>query len=324
VQVRFADDTMGGAGDKEALDVVGRDVVAAINDSRGLARLCESLGAAGRNSKMQSFVGAGGLDEVQDVFDDGVIEAGVQNTVLEGDDLLAGHDGFEIVQALASGLGGDDSMLLAALGIAECDAEQEAVELIFGEVIGSLKFEWVLRGDEHEGPLEDERLVIDADLFLAHGFKQRGLSARGGTIDFVGQDDVGEDGSGFEIESLPLGVEDRDAQDVAGEKVGGELDSAEFAVDTFGQRAGEDGFSDTGDVFDEDVAACQKAGEQKIDGSNLSQENGLDIFTKRFDCLLGHCSTREKTIRPSRAAVRKPTTSQCRFYQRDGGCTCAE
>jgi hypothetical protein len=296
VKVRFADDTMGGTGDKQALDVVGCDVVAAINHGGGLTRLRESLSAARGNSKVQRFVGAGGFDEVQDVFDDGVVQAGVQNAVLEGDDLLAGHDGLEIVQALSAGLGGDDSMLFAALGVAERHTEKEAVELVFGEVIGSLKFEGVLSGDEHERPLEDEGLVIDADLLFAHGFEQRGLCARGGAIDFVGQDDVGEDGSGFEIEILPLGIENRDAKDVAGEKIGCKLDSAEFAIDAFGERSGEDGFSDAGDVFDENMSASQKAGEQKIDGANVSQKNGLDIFTERFDCLLGHCSTREKTF----------------------------
>ena len=64
------------------------------------------------------------------------------------------------------------------------------------------------------------------DLALAHRFQQRGLRARRGAVDLVGQQDVGEDGPGHELEAARLLVEDADAGDVAGQQVGRALDAA--------------------------------------------------------------------------------------------------
>jgi len=50
------------------------------------------------------------------------------------------------------------------------------------------------------GSGEFVRLAVDGDLALAHGFEERGLGLRRRAVDFVGQDDVGEDGAGLEFE----------------------------------------------------------------------------------------------------------------------------
>lgn len=73
------------------------------------------------------------------------------------------------------------------------------------------------------------------DLALFHGFKERGLNFGGGAVNFVGEDEVVENGTGLEFE-LALafgGVVDLGAGDVAGEKVGSELDSGEARVEEF-------------------------------------------------------------------------------------------
>ena len=101
--------------------------------------------------------------------------------------------------------------------------------------------------------------------------------AAGGAVDFVGEDDVGEDGSGLEVEGLFFLVVDGDAEDVGGEHVGGELDAVEVAVDGASEGAGEDGFTDAGDIFDEDVPAGDEADEDVGDGLFLAEEDGFHI-----------------------------------------------
>ncbi len=116
-------------------------------------------------------------------------------------------------------------------------------------------------------------VAIDGDGVIVHGFEQGGLGARGGAVDFVGEDDVGEDRPGFEVEGLGFLVVDGDAEDVGGEHVGRELNAVEFAIDGAGEGAGEDGFTHAGDIFDEDVAASDQTDEELGDGFATAEED---------------------------------------------------
>ena len=77
----------------------------------------------------------------------------------------------------------------------------------------------VLGGDHHEGVGEWHGAAVDGDLAFAHGFEKGGLGLGSGAVDFVGQEEVGEDGAGAEFEVLKLGPVDGNAGDVAGEEV---------------------------------------------------------------------------------------------------------
>ena len=112
---------------------------------------------------------------------------------------------------------GEHAPLVVAAGIAHRDAEQEPVELAFGQRIGAFELERVLRGDDQERPRQRQRLAIDRDLPFAHRFQQGRLRPRRGAVDLVGQHDVGEDRPAVKDELALLAVEDAAAQDVAGQ-----------------------------------------------------------------------------------------------------------
>ena len=67
--------------------------------------------------------------------------------------------------------------------------------------------------------------AVDRDAALLHHLEQRGLGLGARAVDLVGEHDVGEDRAGVELERALLLVVHRDAGDVAGEQVGGELDA---------------------------------------------------------------------------------------------------
>ena len=92
-----------------------------------------------------------------------------------------------------------------ALRIAQRNAEQEAVELAFGQRIRALELDRVLRGDDHERPRQRMRLAVDRHLPLAHRLQQGALRARRGAVDLVGQHDVGEDRARAEDELAASG-----------------------------------------------------------------------------------------------------------------------
>ena len=92
--------------------------------------------------------------------------------------------------------------------IAEAEPHHEAVELGLGQRVGALVLDGVLGGDHHERRLDGMRDVVDGRLALFHALEQAGLGLGRGPVDLVGQDDVGEDGTGPELELPALLVED--------------------------------------------------------------------------------------------------------------------
>ena len=77
--------------------------------------------------------------------------------------------------------------------VAEARAEEEAIELRFGEREGSLVLDRVLRGDQQKrlGQLAGD--TVDRDLALAHRLEQGRLGLRRGAVDLVDEDDVREE-----------------------------------------------------------------------------------------------------------------------------------
>ena len=70
----------------------------------------------------------------------------------------------------------------------------------FGQREGPFQLDRVLGRQDQEGARQRHRLALDRHRALGHRFEQRALRARGGAVDLVGQDDVGEDRAGAKLE----------------------------------------------------------------------------------------------------------------------------
>ena len=66
---------------------------------------------------------------------------------------------------------------------------------------------------------------------------------------------------------------DRRARDVRREQVGGHLNSSAVEVERRGERADQQGLSDAGRSFQEDVAATKQGGERKINRLVLAEDH---------------------------------------------------
>jgi len=143
-------------------------------------------------------------------------------------------------------------------GVTHLDAHEEAVELRFRQRVSAVVLHGILCCDHEKRLRQRERAAVDGNLSFVHGFEESGLGARGGAINFVSQHDVGEDGPLPEFEFARFGIVDADAEHIAGQQVGSELDALESAMERFCERLGQGGFSGAGNVFDQEVAACQQ------------------------------------------------------------------
>ena len=128
----------------------------------------------------------------------------------------------------------------------------------------------VLRRDHHERLLQRVGSAVDGHLQLIHGFEQRRLRLGRRAIDLVGQQEMREHRPALELELLGVRVVDGDADHVAGQHVGGELDAVEAGIDAARQGLGQRGLADAGNVLDQQVAAGEEAGERKAHHFRLS------------------------------------------------------
>ena len=141
----------------------------------------------------------------------------------------------------------------------------------------------ILRRDHHERLRQRPGAPVDGDLQLVHGFEQRRLRFGSRAIDFVGQQEIGEDGPLLEFELLGVGVVDGDADHVAGQHVGGELEAMEIRAHAARQRLRQRGLADAGNVFDQQVAARQQAGERQAQDVRLCRESPRPVPTSISD-----------------------------------------
>ena len=129
--------------------------------------------------------------------------------------------------AVAGGAPGDLLQFLRAR-VVDHQLEEEAVELRFGQRVGALQVDRVLRRQHEERLGQRVRLAAHRDGVLLHRFQHGRLGARRGAVDLVGQDQVGEDRPGLEGEAPALVAlgDHVGADDVGGHQVGRELDAA--------------------------------------------------------------------------------------------------
>ena len=80
------------------------------------------------------------------------------------------------------------------------------------------------------------RLGADRDLAFLHGFEQGTLDLGWSAVDFVGEDEVGEDRAFARGEAAGLRIVNLRADDVGGQHVRSELQAREFRVEAIGQR----------------------------------------------------------------------------------------
>ena len=107
--------------------------------------------------------------------------------------------------------------------------------------------------------------TVDGDLAAIHHLEQRRLRLGRGAVDFVGQNDVGENRAGLEHELLHVFVVDGDARHVTGQQVAGELHARERAIHRARQRIGQRCLAKARQVLDQQMPARGEADERPFD-----------------------------------------------------------
>ena len=136
----------------------------------------------------------------------------------------------------------------------------------------------VLGRQHQEGLLHLVGDAVDGHLPFLHRLQQCGLRLGRGPVDLVGQDDLGEDGTGAKLELLVLLIEDAHAGHVGRQHVGRELDAPKRAADAERQRARQHGLAHARHILDQQVPLTEHRQERHAHLGVLADDHAAHVF----------------------------------------------
>ena len=175
------------------------------------------------------------MDDIEDVVTHFLVHVNLTHRTLTGNDIVSRYHGPKTVDGVLVLQPFQHLALFLAAGIAEAQPDQKPVELRFRQWEGPFVIDRVLRGHHQKRGIQQIRLAVHRHTPLGHGFQQGGLSTRCRPVDFVGQDDLGEQRPRPKLELGGLRIEDGGSRNIVGQKVGCALHSFEDAADAVGQ-----------------------------------------------------------------------------------------
>ena len=221
------------------------------------------------------LVGPGGANQIENEFGDVIRDGDFTGKRLGGLQLLSSDDGLNFLLHTTGGAG-DDFALFIAVRVINFDEEKEAVFLRFRQRIGAFLFDGILSGENKKGLWQLIGCLADGHAFFLHGFEQGGLSLWRCAVDFVSQDDLGENGTlledQFPTSCLGILLNDLRASDVRRHQIRRELNAAEAEVHGISQRFDEQCLGQSGNSLQQAVATCGDGDEDLLDHGILPDD----------------------------------------------------
>ena len=218
---------------------------------------------------------AGRRGEGDGVVDDRPVDVHVRRHRLESCQAVGCQDRGDDRRRMQRAL--DDECFLFAARISDDDLHHEPVDLGLRERIGSLRLDRVLGGHHEERPGNWMTLGADRDLALLHHLEQCRLDLGRGPVDLVREQEVAEHRSELGIERAAVGAVDTRPDEIARDKIRGELDPPERGVEDVGKGLDRQGLRETRDAFEEEVAAREQGDEHPLEHRVLADDDPPDL-----------------------------------------------
>src|SRR5713226_3152526 len=132
--------------EREILHIVWRDEIPAVEQGSGLARAKERERATRASAEVDSLMIASRGRELDDVLLDERVDVDLLDRLLQLEDLIRVGDLTDRIDGVGDLLLVEHQHFVRWAGVAEMDADQEAVELRLREREGPLILDWVLGG----------------------------------------------------------------------------------------------------------------------------------------------------------------------------------
>ena len=117
------------------------------------------------------------------------------------------------------------------------------------------------------------RPVSDGHLALLHGLEECRLHLGSRSVDLIGQDEVGKDGSLAHGELARVGVVDLGTHQIRRQQVGSELQAVELRVNGLRHAGDSQGLGQTRDTLKQNVPTRQETEGQALDEALLANDH---------------------------------------------------
>ena len=224
-----------------------------------------------------------------------------------------------VLPALAAA--GEHRPLLVAVGIADRDPQQEAVELRLGQRVRALVLDRVLRREHEERPLErgaSRPSIVTCRSCIASS--SAACVFGGARLISSARRRFAKIGPGRELEVGRALVVDRRAGDVGRHQVGRELDAREAHRRDLRERARDQRLGEAGEVLDQHVAVGEQAEQHELERVALADDRLLDLVEdpvgERAHLVQRRARTSQsaparRPARPARAPTRCGSSRSC-------------
>ena len=262
--------------------IVGHHVVPPVEEGARPAQRRQGDARPGAGPLGQLWVVPGGLHQTEDIVQYVLVDkhpAGLGAQLGQ----LGGVGGLpHLLHGVALQLAPEQVQLVPGLGIAQAQAQGEAVQLGVGQQLGAGGPRRVLGGDDQKGGGHRAGHAVHRHPALLHGLQQGGLGAAGGPVELIGQKQVAQQRAWLVLH-LPGGlVVEGKAGEVGGHHIGGELDAVIFQPQGLRKGDGHGGLAHTGDVLQQDMAPGQD-GYEDLDHDLILAHHGLLHFIDHLD-----------------------------------------
>jgi len=215
----------------DRLDVVRVHGRLAFQQGEGSSGGLKSERSTNGNGVVLPRQGSGSLAQGQEValkiFGDGKLS----NFFLKSDQVLQWEDTWgALLREGPASVKFEDIQLAGFRWEGHRNGKEKPVKLWFGQGEGSGRRGVILGGYHQERVGELLGFSINGNLPLVHRFEEGGLGPGRGAVDLVGEEQVGKDGTGNEIEFTTLLAIDIVSDNIGGKQVRGKLEPLEDAA----------------------------------------------------------------------------------------------
>jgi hypothetical protein len=217
---------------RQTFDIIGDHITPTSKQGIRLRGPVKTKGGSRAGTHTQIGMVACGLDNGQQVIRQGRIKPNLTRLLLQSHNTLRIQVRLKAIDRIALPVPFKNGALGGTVGVSNGQPHHETVQLTFRKRIGAFKFVGVLCGQHEKRRAQEVSLTIEAHLHFRHGFQQSRLSARAGTIDLIGQNDMGKDWSGLKLKGAGILHQNAGAQKIAGKKIGGKLNAVKVAPKT--------------------------------------------------------------------------------------------
>ena len=217
-------------------------------------------------------------DDLEDVVADLLVAVDVVQRGAERLDVAGGADRLRLWLLGVLGEALHDAALVRLRRRLDEALEHEAVDLRLGERVGALLLDRVLRREDEERLRKRVRLIANRHLALLHRLEKRRLHFRRRAVDFVGQEQVGEDRPLLRRELARLRRVDERTDDVGGEEVWRKRDAPELEPERLRESVARKRLREARHAFEEDVSVGDHGEDEAVDELFLPDDDLANLI----------------------------------------------